>query len=134
VSTAEYAPAGDPGCAAPLGGFAPAVGSRWVDKHHDVWTMRADGLMETPETRPFPPAHVEKKWGPLLPVTDVSAADRAMAEHVDAMDALQDVGAFDREAQDAAETRAYHEWLDRNGLAHSDEAYDQYAEYLAELS
>lgn len=65
----EYAPAGDPACTAPLGGFAPAVGSRWVDKHHDVWTMRADGLMETPETRPFPPAHVEKKWGPLLPAT-----------------------------------------------------------------
>jgi hypothetical protein len=54
----------------------------------------------------------------------------AMAEHVDAMDALQDVGAFDREAQDAAEARAYHEWLDRNDLTHSDEAYDQYTEYL----
>lgn len=53
----------------PLGSFAPPVGSRWVDCHHDVWTMRADGLMETPETRPFPPAHVEKKWGPLLPAT-----------------------------------------------------------------
>lgn len=67
-----YAPAGDPACVAPLGSFAPAVGSRWVDCHHDVWTMRADGLMETPETRPFPPSHVEKKWGPLLPAREVT--------------------------------------------------------------
>lgn len=64
-----YAPAGDPACTAPLGAFAPTGGSRWTDRHHDVWTMHADGLMRTPETAPFPPQHVEKKWGPLTPIT-----------------------------------------------------------------
>lgn len=39
------------------------------DRHGDVWTLGDDGLMHTPETRPFPREHVEKKWGPLAPVT-----------------------------------------------------------------
>lgn len=39
-----------------------------VDRHGDVWTLGDDGLMHTPETRPFPFEYVEKKWGPLLPL------------------------------------------------------------------
>lgn len=44
----------------------------WVDRHGDVWRLGADGLMHTPETAPFPREHVEKKWGPLRPQSEVS--------------------------------------------------------------
>lgn len=37
----------------------------WVDCHGDHWRLGSDGLMHTPETRPFPLDHVERKWGPL---------------------------------------------------------------------
>ena len=46
--------------------------SAWRDRHGDVWTLGDDGLMHTPETRPFPLGHVEKKWGPLVPVPEGS--------------------------------------------------------------
>jgi hypothetical protein len=52
----------------PVYTFDPPLGSAWIDTHHDVWTMGSDGIMHSPETAPFPPAHVAKKWGPLLPV------------------------------------------------------------------
>jgi hypothetical protein len=42
----------------------PATG--WLDIHGDVWTLGEDGLLHTPETRPFSREHVEKKWGPLI--------------------------------------------------------------------
>ena len=42
-----------------------ATSDAWVDRHGDVWRIGNDGLMHTPETRPFPREHVEKKWGPL---------------------------------------------------------------------
>ena len=45
---------------------APAA---WMDCQGDVWTVGADGLLETPETAPFPREHVERKWGPLRPVS-----------------------------------------------------------------
>ena len=45
-----------------------AENDAFVDKQGDVWRMGDDGLMHTPETRPFPREHVEKKWGPLRPV------------------------------------------------------------------
>ena len=32
----------------------------WIDRHGDVWRDGDDGLMHTPETRPFPREHVEK--------------------------------------------------------------------------
>ena len=37
----------------------------WIDTQGDVWTLGDDGLMHTPETRPFPAHFVEQKWGPL---------------------------------------------------------------------
>lgn len=37
----------------------------WVDRQGDVWRRGDDGLMHTPETRPFPREHVARKWGPL---------------------------------------------------------------------
>jgi hypothetical protein len=40
----------------------------WRDKQGDIWTEGDDGLMWTPETRPFPREHVERKWGPLVEV------------------------------------------------------------------
>ena len=43
----------------------------WRDVQGDVWTLGEDGLLYTTETRPFPRAHVEKKWGPLVPLTEV---------------------------------------------------------------
>ncbi len=46
--------------------------AEWRDRHGDVWVEGADGLMRTPETRPFPREHVEKKWGPLVPAPDRS--------------------------------------------------------------
>jgi hypothetical protein len=39
----------------------------WRDIHGDVWTLGEDGLLHTPETRPFSREYVEKKWGPLVP-------------------------------------------------------------------
>jgi len=39
-----------------------------IDKQGDVWVEGDDGLMHTPETRPFPRDYVERKWGPLRPV------------------------------------------------------------------
>jgi hypothetical protein len=43
---------------------------QWRDRHGDVWTDGGDGLMHTPETASFPREHVEKKWGPLVPLAD----------------------------------------------------------------
>lgn len=43
----------------------PSKARRWLDRHGDIWTEGNDGLMHSPETRPFPREHVEKKWGPL---------------------------------------------------------------------
>lgn len=40
----------------------------WRDKQGDIWHEDADGLMHTRETAPFPREHVERKWGPLVPV------------------------------------------------------------------
>lgn len=37
------------------------------DRHGDVWTLGADGLMHSFETASFPRSHIEKKWGPLVP-------------------------------------------------------------------
>lgn len=44
-----------------------------VDKDGDVWTLGGDGLMHTPETKPFPLEYVEKKWGPLRPVEEAKS-------------------------------------------------------------
>jgi hypothetical protein len=45
------------------------------DRQGDVWTLNPDdGLMHTPETRPFPREYVEKKWGPLLPAGDAGVS------------------------------------------------------------
>ena len=44
----------------------------WRDKHGDIWTYNSDdGLLHTPETRPFDRAFVEKKWGPLVAIPAV---------------------------------------------------------------
>lgn len=40
----------------------------WTDRQGDVWALGEDGLLHTPETTPFPRQHVERKWGPLVPV------------------------------------------------------------------
>jgi hypothetical protein len=55
----------------------PPAGTRWVDIHHDVWTMGDDDLMHTPETRPSSWAHVVKKWGPLHQLGDVPGSGGA---------------------------------------------------------
>lgn len=44
------------------------VVKRWRDKQGDIWTLSPEGILETPETAPFPYEHVEKKWGPLVPL------------------------------------------------------------------
>lgn len=44
----------------------------WVDRFGDVWHLGDDGLMHSFETAPFPRGHVEKKWGPLRPQSEVS--------------------------------------------------------------
>ena len=58
---------------APTGGADPAVSAPAAqalrDRHGDIWTAGDDGLLHSFETAPFPRAHVEKKWGPLVPVT-----------------------------------------------------------------
>lgn len=41
-----------------------------IDKDGDVWTLGDDGLMHTPDTKPFPLEYVEKKWGPLRPIEE----------------------------------------------------------------
>ena len=35
------------------------------DRQGDLWTVGADGLMESFETASFPIEHVRRKWGPL---------------------------------------------------------------------
>lgn len=45
-----------------------------VDRHGDVWTPGPDGLLYTPETRPFPRDYIERKWGPLRLVNRHAAA------------------------------------------------------------
>lgn len=57
--------------------FTPPTGSRWVDRHKDVWTMGDDGLMHAHETAPFPPAYVLRKWGPLTPARDLTTEARS---------------------------------------------------------
>lgn len=51
-----------------------AGGEQWLDRHGDVWTLGADGLLHTPETRPFHREHVERKWGPLRPAEEVTSS------------------------------------------------------------
>lgn len=46
-----------------LVGEAPA----WIDRHGDVWIFR-DGMGWSFETQPFTREHIEKKWGPLVPL------------------------------------------------------------------
>lgn len=47
---------------------------RLRDRHGDIWTPGDDdGLLHTPETRPIPREHVERKWGPLEPTTEQEA-------------------------------------------------------------
>lgn len=41
----------------------------WRDNQGDLWAEDADGLMHSMETTPFPREHVEKKWGPLVPIS-----------------------------------------------------------------
>ncbi len=41
---------------------------QWRDSQGDIWTTGPDGLLHTPETAPFSREHVEKKWGPLIPI------------------------------------------------------------------
>lgn len=41
----------------------------WLDRQGDIWTLGDDGLLHTPETRPFARWYVEKKWGPLVPTS-----------------------------------------------------------------
>lgn len=40
----------------------------WRDRQGDLWRLGDDGLMHSRDTVPFSREHVEKKWGPLLPV------------------------------------------------------------------
>lgn len=44
-------------------------GQAWRDRHGDVWKLGADGLLHSRETAPFSREHVEKKWGPLVPLS-----------------------------------------------------------------
>lgn len=39
----------------------------WLDRHGDVWVFR-NGMGWSFETRPFTREHIEKKWGPLVPL------------------------------------------------------------------
>lgn len=52
----------------------------WIDKQGDVWRFGPDGLMHTPETAPFPRAHVERKWGPLRLIPGL-LPDEPMPKH-----------------------------------------------------
>jgi hypothetical protein len=55
---------------------------RWRDRQGDVWDDgRGDGLLRTPETAPFPRWHVEKKWGPLVPLDAEIDVNRLLPEH-----------------------------------------------------
>ncbi len=51
---------------------------RLIDKQGDVWTKGVDGLWHTPETRPFPLEHIEKKWGPLTPAPKYMVGDTVL--------------------------------------------------------
>lgn len=50
--------------------------TRWIDRQGDVWTPGPDGLLHTPETAPFTREHVERKWGPLRPLTEAGADEQ----------------------------------------------------------
>ena len=47
--------------------------SAWQDRHADVWHQIYVNRMESPETALFPREHVEKKWGPLKPLSKKAA-------------------------------------------------------------
>jgi hypothetical protein len=47
----------------------------WIDRQGDVWALGEDGLLHTPETRPFSREYVERKWGPLREVTVTTTLD-----------------------------------------------------------
>lgn len=53
------------------------------DRHGDIWTLGDDGLMHTPETAPFPREHVEKKWGPLVPVPSAQQKIARLSQWID---------------------------------------------------
>lgn len=63
----------------------------WRDRQGDVWRLGVDGLLHTPETRPFPREYVEKKWGPLQQVQamlDGGPVQRMIREQVRRNDAV----------------------------------------------
>ncbi len=57
----------------------------WRDIHGDVWTLHEDGLLWTPETQPFTFEHVQKKWGPLVPVHEEPRTPEEEHQHVQMM-------------------------------------------------
>lgn len=73
---------------------------------------------------------VPSHQGPVLPTALWD--DCVVAEHIEAVDAFaHDLAAqYHQEAQDAAQTRAYHEWLDRNELEHSQDAHERYVDHM----
>ena len=41
----------------------------WADRHDDVWIFPGGGdVGYSFETQPFSREHIEKKWGPLVPL------------------------------------------------------------------
>ncbi|WNN94980.1 hypothetical protein SEA_MAGRITTE_3 [Microbacterium phage Magritte] len=48
---------------------------QWRDRQGDVWELGDDGLLHSFETAPFSREHVEKKWGPLIPIPATRAPD-----------------------------------------------------------
>ena len=77
---------------------------------------------------------VPSHHGPVLPTALWD--DCVVAEHIEAVDAFAHnlAAQYHEEAAAAADTRAYHEWLDRNELEHSEEAYEAYAEHIAGMA
>lgn len=62
----------------PLGEFVrvESAGTVWRDRDGDDWTVGDDDLMHSYETRPFPRAHVERKWGPLVELVPESSSSQ----------------------------------------------------------
>lgn len=56
---------------------------QWMDRHGDRWIYDpSDNLLHSPETRAFTLDHIQKKWGPLIPIPAIPADAPTPTERV----------------------------------------------------
>lgn len=93
--------------------LAPLHEGSWRDRDGDIWAMGHFGLMRTPDTAPFGPEHVVKKWGPLVSVGDED--DEDSAEEMSEAEVNAELDELDRLREEIGLLHAYAHRTDDHG-------------------